>query len=177
VVDGFVDTPGRPPTAARLDGLEIVPRKGVTYRGATFTELDVAAVLAGEAVNLHARIDSALRAGGLPVLYTSRELVSASGEDGLAIGQRVTDALIGALDGLSTQPRFVIAKGGVTSHEIARRAFGARRATALGQVLPGVPVWRLEATASPLGVGIPYVVFPGNVGGADDLRRVVELLS
>jgi len=46
VAVGLVETHGRPQTAAMLDGLEIVPRKEVTYRGATFTELDVDAVLA-----------------------------------------------------------------------------------------------------------------------------------
>ena len=47
VVVGFVETHGRPHTAAMLEGLEIVPRDGASrYRGATFTEMDVDAVLA-----------------------------------------------------------------------------------------------------------------------------------
>jgi two-component system, OmpR family, sensor histidine kinase KdpD len=46
VVVGFVETHDRPATAAMLDGLEIVPRKDMTYRGAAFTELDLDAVLA-----------------------------------------------------------------------------------------------------------------------------------
>ena len=46
VVVGFVETHGRAHTAALLEGLEIVPRKEVMYRGATFTEMDVDAVLA-----------------------------------------------------------------------------------------------------------------------------------
>ncbi|WP_327588420.1 DUF4118 domain-containing protein [Nonomuraea sp. NBC_00507] len=46
VVVGFVETHGRPRTAALLDGMEIIPRKTLTYRGATFTELDVEAVIA-----------------------------------------------------------------------------------------------------------------------------------
>jgi two-component system, OmpR family, sensor histidine kinase KdpD len=46
VVVGLVETHGRPRTAALLDGLEVLPRKEVEYRGATFGELDVAAVLA-----------------------------------------------------------------------------------------------------------------------------------
>jgi uncharacterized protein YgbK (DUF1537 family) len=139
-------------------------------------EVDVAAVLNGDDLRLSEQVDRALRSGSLPVLFTSRELVSAAGEAGLAIGQQVTDALVTAVANLTVQPHFVVAKGGVTSHEVARRGLGARRATALGQLLPGVPVWRLE-TGHGLGAGIPYVVFPGNVGGASDLRRVVELLT
>ncbi|GAA4258377.1 sensor histidine kinase [Dactylosporangium darangshiense] len=46
VVVGFVETHDRPVTAAMLEGLDVVPRKDVQYRGAAFTELDVDAVLA-----------------------------------------------------------------------------------------------------------------------------------
>ncbi|MEV1001270.1 DUF4118 domain-containing protein [Nonomuraea sp. NPDC050202] len=45
VVVGFVETHGRPRTAALLEGLEIIPRKTIVYRGATFTELDVDALI------------------------------------------------------------------------------------------------------------------------------------
>ena len=46
VVVGYVETHGRAHTAAMLDGLEVVPRREVTYRGAELTELDPAAVIA-----------------------------------------------------------------------------------------------------------------------------------
>lgn len=46
LVVGFVETHGRPQTAALLDGLEVVPRRTIEYRGAEFTEMDVNAVLA-----------------------------------------------------------------------------------------------------------------------------------
>jgi two-component system sensor histidine kinase KdpD len=46
VVVGFVETHGRQRTADLLDGLEVVHRKAVSYRGTSFTELDLAAVLA-----------------------------------------------------------------------------------------------------------------------------------
>ncbi|MEV7120143.1 sensor histidine kinase KdpD [Kitasatospora griseola] len=45
VVVGFVETHGRARTAELLDGLEIVPRRTMTHRGAEFTELDLDAVL------------------------------------------------------------------------------------------------------------------------------------
>src|SRR4051812_29918874 len=45
VVVGFVETHDRARTAAQLDGLETIPRKTLVHRGATFTELDVAAVI------------------------------------------------------------------------------------------------------------------------------------
>ncbi|MGP3912585.1 DUF4118 domain-containing protein [Nonomuraea sp. 10N515B] len=46
VVVGFVETHGRPRTAALLEDMEIIPRETLTYRGATFTELDTDAVIA-----------------------------------------------------------------------------------------------------------------------------------
>ena len=46
VVVAFVETHGRPQTAALLDGLEVIPRRRISYRGATFEEMDLDAVLA-----------------------------------------------------------------------------------------------------------------------------------
>jgi two-component system sensor histidine kinase KdpD len=46
VVVGFVETHGRPFTEALLGGLEVTPRRTMVYKGATFTEFDVDAVLA-----------------------------------------------------------------------------------------------------------------------------------
>ena len=46
VIVGFVETHGRDRTAAQLDGLEIVPRVKVEYRGTTVEEMDLPAVLA-----------------------------------------------------------------------------------------------------------------------------------
>src|SRR5918999_6257095 len=46
MVVGFVETHGREHTAEMLDGLETVPRRIIDYRGASFTEMDIDAVLA-----------------------------------------------------------------------------------------------------------------------------------
>ncbi|MGN6607469.1 MAG: ATP-binding protein [Jatrophihabitans sp.] len=46
VVVAFVETHGRLHTGERLEGLEVVPRRTVAYRGAELTELDLPAVLA-----------------------------------------------------------------------------------------------------------------------------------
>jgi two-component system, OmpR family, sensor histidine kinase KdpD len=46
VVVGVVETHGRTHTAERLEGLEVVPRTRLTYKGTTFEELDLDAVLA-----------------------------------------------------------------------------------------------------------------------------------
>jgi two-component system sensor histidine kinase KdpD len=46
VVVGVVETHGRKETEALLDGLEIIPRKRVEYRGQTLEEMDLDAILA-----------------------------------------------------------------------------------------------------------------------------------
>src|SRR5579864_6039447 len=45
VVVAFAESHGRQHTIALLDGLEVIPRKKLEYRGATFEEMDVDAVL------------------------------------------------------------------------------------------------------------------------------------
>src|SRR6478735_9032823 len=46
VVVGFVETHGRKHTAELVEGLEVVPRVRLPYRGTTFEEMDLDAVLA-----------------------------------------------------------------------------------------------------------------------------------
>jgi two-component system sensor histidine kinase KdpD len=46
VVVGLYETHGRPSTAAQVRDLEVIPRKEIEYRGSTFEEMDVDAILA-----------------------------------------------------------------------------------------------------------------------------------
>jgi len=46
VVVGFVETHGRKETAALLDGLELVPRRSIDYKGQVLEEMDLDAILA-----------------------------------------------------------------------------------------------------------------------------------
>ena len=46
VVIGFVETHGRAETAALIEGLEVVPRRSIEYRGVKVEEMDLDAVLA-----------------------------------------------------------------------------------------------------------------------------------
>ena len=48
------------------------------------------------------------------------------------------------------------------------------RAYVLGQIAPGIPVWQTgDRSKWP---GIPYVIFPGNVGEAETLKEVAAKL-
>lgn len=120
-------------------------------------------------------MNTALAAGCDTVVFTSRQLVTAADPSAsLAIGRSVSDALIAIVQSLSIMPRYLIAKGGITSSDTATRGLGVRRALVLGQALPGVPVWQLGPESRFPGLG--YVVFPGNVGSDTALADLVARL-
>jgi uncharacterized protein YgbK (DUF1537 family) len=124
------------------------------------------------------QLEAAVETGRVGVLYTSRKLVtSADRVENLEIGKKVSHALIAALQEVKTRPRFIIAKGGITSHDVAQKGLGAARAYVLGQLFPGVPVWRLQTGTQSRFEGVPYVVFPGNVGGPESLMQAVKLFT
>lgn len=117
-----------------------------------------------------------LASGQNVVLFTSRQLLTgATPEETLRIGQRVSAALVEIVSHLAVQPRFLIAKGGITSSDLATRALNVRRALVRGQLLPGVPVWQLGSESRL--PGLNYIVFPGNVGGPEALTQAVAALT
>jgi uncharacterized protein YgbK (DUF1537 family) len=120
--------------------------------------------------------DDHLQRGEDVVMYTSRTLIAGNdAESSLAIGNRVSESLVAILRSISTQPRYILAKGGITSSDLATKGLGVKRAMVLGQILPGVPVWQLgPETKFP---GLPYIVFPGNVGSEGALADVAEKLK
>jgi uncharacterized protein YgbK (DUF1537 family) len=117
-----------------------------------------------------------LGAGRDTVVYTSRELVTGdTAEESIRIQAVVASALIEIVRGISAAPRYVLAKGGITSHDIAAKALGVLSAIVMGQILPGVPVWRLGEGSR--FAGMSYIVFPGNVGGETAMTDVVQALK
>ena len=144
-------------------------------------ELDVAAVLGQDAQD-HVRSvtqEAATRlADGDVVVSTSRTLVApADRDEALAVARRVSTALVAVVQQVlaARPPRFVVAKGGITSSDVAARGLGIERAMVRGPMLPGiVSLW--EPVDGPAR-GIPYIVFAGNVGGPESLADVVDLLA
>jgi uncharacterized protein YgbK (DUF1537 family) len=112
------------------------------------------------------------------VLHTSRVLVRAdSATDSLRIARTVSAALVEVVRRTLAErpPRFVIAKGGITSSDVATKGLQIRHAVVRGPMLPGiVSLW--EPVDGPA-EGIPYVVFAGNVGDDRSLLDVVRILS
>lgn len=144
-------------------------------------EIDVAKVL-GDASEAHlAEVVSAVAAAlakGNVVVRTSRTLIRGKdGADSLRIARAVSDAVVHVVRRVLdlAPPRFVIAKGGITSSDVASRGLEIDRAMVRGPMLPGiVSLWEpIDGPAR----GIPYIVFAGNVGTEDSLAEVATKLS
>jgi uncharacterized protein YgbK (DUF1537 family) len=115
-----------------------------------------------------------LAADDTMVVFTSRQIVGSNRAESLAIAKKVSHALVELVRTISTTPRALVAKGGITSSDLATRACGVQRALVLGQILPGVPVW--ECGPESRYPGMPLVVFPGNVGDSLALAAVLDRL-
>jgi uncharacterized protein YgbK (DUF1537 family) len=144
--------------------------------------LDVGALIHDDADRRDAvaRAVHAVRSGlasGSVALVTSRTVFAAGhGQESLWAVRRIAGALVAVVRSVLQEQRvdWLVAKGGITSHDMATRALEAPRATVLGQLFPGrVSVWQLEGGVLP---GLRYVVFPGNVGDDLTLARSIDRL-
>jgi uncharacterized protein YgbK (DUF1537 family) len=149
--------------------------------GTTDIELDVPAIISGAdsvVADTARQVADALRRSDV-LLYTSRAVVAGrDGADSLAIARRVSAALSGTVRAaLAARPAWVIAKGGITSHDVALHGLGIRRAEVAGQLFPGVISVLRPIDAAPEAIGMPYVVFAGNVGDDGTLGQVVSILK
>ncbi|KAK8470446.1 hypothetical protein PHAVU_004G150100 [Phaseolus vulgaris] len=107
------------------------------------------------------------------LIMTSRNLITGrTAAESLDINFKVSSALVEIVKRVTTKPRYIIAKGGITSSDLATKALGARCAKIVGQALAGVPLWQLGPESRH--PGIPYIVFPGNVGNSTALAEVVK---
>ncbi|CAA6675462.1 unnamed protein product [Spirodela intermedia] len=107
---------------------------------------------------------SYLRLGKDTLLMTSRELIKGkTPSESLEINFKVSSALVEIVRRINVRPRYIIAKGGITSSDLATKALEAHRAQVVG------PESRYP--------GIPYIVFPGNVGDDNSLAEVVQKWS
>jgi uncharacterized protein YgbK (DUF1537 family) len=123
-----------------------------------------------------ARAAAALDRDVMPIVATSRELVAPSPDDptGLRLAGRVSRVLAAVVRSLEPRPAWIVAKGGITSSDVASKGLGARHALVVGPLLPGVPVWRIARTGRR---SVLLVVFPGNVGDDLALRSAVAALA
>lgn len=123
-------------------------------------------------------VNSCIHEGQTVVVMTRRDRIDAgtgNPEDDLRIAVTISDAITSIVCNLRETPSFLIAKGGITSSDIGTRGLQVKKALAMGQILPGIPVWKTGPESR--FPGLSYVIFPGNVGQEDSLRIIVEKLS
>jgi uncharacterized protein YgbK (DUF1537 family) len=152
-------------------------RRVLVAPGTTGIEVAVSELFQGddnrdrEIARVRRQADDAIATGLTPVVSTSRQVERPDGMKELDVARAVSDALVAIVRGIAARPDFVVGKGGITSSDVGTLGLGAERATVLGQVRPGVPVWRLGSESRfPT---MPFVVFPGNVGDAETLAEIV----
>lgn len=158
-------------TTAQLNALKDI-------KGLEFLEMDTDAVLSGTLQEEVARVivacEKKIKNGVTLVVYTKRTLLTLpddTKEQALLRSVAISDAVAKVVGELTVQPSFIIAKGGITSSDIGVKALVVKEAMVLGQVQPGIPVWKADKESK--FPGIPYIIFPGNVGEDDTLRNVV----
>jgi uncharacterized protein YgbK (DUF1537 family) len=155
-----------------------------SYVAATTRQLDrlleerrPALITLGETEETIEYVSSAL-AHGTTVLATSRTVRPGdSPDESLMIARGISASVVEVVASVikRTRPRWVVAKGGITSSDIATAALGVTRAWARGTLEPGIiSLWEPAANTPHR---VPLVVFAGNVGTEDSLVQVVAALE
>jgi uncharacterized protein YgbK (DUF1537 family) len=136
--------------------------------------------LLGEVARVVTEVEKYIRSGRDVVVYTRRERFDLETHDDdknqqLILAAQISDALTSVISKLSIRPNYMITKGGITSSDVGTKALGVKKALAMGQVKPGIPVWLTGAESK--FPQMPLIIFPGNVGEVDTLKEIVDMLS
>ena len=154
-------------TTAQLDELKKVS-------SVAFIEFDVSDL--GAVDKIIKQAEENISRGQTTAIYTSRKVLDVGdAEKNLAASVNISDALTSIVNRLNVHPKFLIAKGGITSSDVGTKGLSVKKALVLGQVAAGVPVWKIGAESK--FPGMSYIIFPGNVGAVDTLRKIVEMIE
>lgn len=160
-------------TTAQLEKLKEL--SGISLIEFNVRLADNEALFAKEQRRVVLEAEQAMRQGMTAAVYTVRQRLKAqtdNPEDDLRLSVKISAGVTRIVKDLNIRPRFIIAKGGITSSDVGTKGLGVKKALVLGQLLPGVPVWRTNAESK--FPDMCYVVFPGNVGEEDGLKKAVE---
>ncbi len=150
------------------------------YDDETTIELNVEEVLGTKSQQyisgIILKIDQLLHKGKNVIVFTSRKLITGENElRTINIASSVSEALISIVKNSNVRPKYLLAKGGITSNDIAIKGLGMKRSIVLGQIEAGIPVWEMgEETKHPK---LTYIVFPGNVGNENSLLNITQKLN
>lgn len=124
-----------------------------------------------------AEIQQVYDAGFTPVIYTSRQYLDLHDRDeNLRFGQKITDLLMALIQYLPKDIRFMLSKGGNTSHNLLSQGLSLRQVRLIGQIMAGCCLVKTDAD-HPHFPNLPVVLFPGNVGDRQGLVRVYQRLK
>lgn len=143
-------------------------------------EVDVAKVLGDGSTayldTLSTIIDENISKGKDVIVFTSRKLITGKDSDSnINIASKVSNALVSLVQNIKVRPKYLLAKGGITSNDLAIKGLGMKRSKVLGQIEAGIPVWEMGIETK--FINLLYIVFPGNVGNENSLLNIIQKLS
>ena len=144
----------------------------LTCEGVKGMELPIDAILNDSEALLHDTLQllaNCISEGITPVVYTSRKEVRIDDADKRQhLGQTVSNFLVSIVRHLPVTPAYLVAKGGITSHDILTHGLCVKVGRVMGQAINSVPCVMAELNGKP----VPYIIFPGNVGNKESLKEV-----
>ena len=115
--------------------------------------------------------------GKTVAVYTKRKLLVVENdtkEDALVRSVKISDAVQSVVGTLPVTARPSWWQGRHHLQRCGNQGLAGKRAAVLGQIRPGIPVWRTGPESR--FPGTPYIIFPGNVGEVETLKEAVEIL-
>ncbi len=164
-------------TTKQLEALKELP--GIHWVEWRVSEAKEEGSLQAEVERVIKEAEKGFQMGRDVCIYTSRDYLridhqAGKSEKNLLYSVRVSEGLVRVVQGLKSKPGFLIAKGGITSSDIGVKGLRVKEAFVLGQIRPGITVWKL-GTESRF-PGLSYIIFPGNVGEKETLKEIVAEL-
>jgi len=112
----------------------------------------------------------------IPVLYTSREIITPRDNNDLIQFQLFLSAFISEIvSAIKNEIGYLISKGGITTNTIISDGLGADSVYLEGQILPGISLVTFNLFKQK--GKLPIVTFPGNIGNDMSLVKVLEILE
>jgi len=112
----------------------------------------------------------------IPILYTSREIISPRDKNELIQFQLFLSTFISEIvSAIKNEIGYLISKGGITTNTIISKGLQADSVYLEGQILPGISLVTLNLQKQK--GKLPIVTFPGNIGNHMSLLKALEILE
>ena len=112
----------------------------------------------------------------IPVLYTSREIVSPRDNNDLIQFQLFISSFMSKIvSAIKNEIGYLISKGGITTNTIISEGLEADLVYLEGQILPGISLVTFNLLKQK--GKLPIVTFPGNIGNNMSLVKTLEILE